>query len=81
LETDERKYQRLEDGEMRTFAALTVTGAAGIILLKLLATVIFPLFGMFMGLLAMTVKLALVAAVIFFVYSMFKKRREEADVA
>ncbi len=66
---------------MRTFAALTVTGAAGIVLLKLLATVIFPLFGMFMGLLAMTVKLALVAAVIFFVYSMFKKRREEADVA
>lgn len=65
---------------MRTFAALTVTGAVGILLLRLLATVIVPLFGMFLGLLAMTVKLALVAAVVFFVYSMFKKRKE-ADAA
>jgi len=65
---------------MRTFAALTVTGAVGIVLFKLLATVIVPLLGMFLGLLAMTVKLALVAAVIFFVYSMFKKRKE-ADAA
>ena len=65
---------------MRTFAALTVTGAVGIVLLRLLATVIVPIFGMVLGLLAMTVKLALVAAVVFFVYSMFKKRKE-ADAA
>lgn len=61
---------------MKTFAALTVTGVAGILLLKLLATVIFPLFGLVIGLIAMTVKFALIAAVIFFVYSMIKKRRE-----
>ncbi|MEJ2206470.1 MAG: hypothetical protein P8170_20450 [Gemmatimonadota bacterium] len=65
---------------MRTFAALTVTGAVGIVLLRLLATVIVPIFGMVLGLLAMTVKLALVAAVVFFVYTMFKKRKE-ADAA
>lgn len=65
---------------MKTFAALTVTGVAGILLFKLLATLVFPLFGLFLGLLAMTVKFALIAAVIFFVYSMLKKRRE-ADVA
>lgn len=65
---------------MKTFAALTVTGVAGILLFKLLAALIFPLFGLFIGLMIMTVKFALVAAVIFFVYSMFKKRRE-ADLA
>ncbi|GMV07334.1 MAG: hypothetical protein AMXMBFR53_36090 [Gemmatimonadota bacterium] len=65
---------------MKTFAALTVTGVAGIVLFKLLAALIFPIFGLFVGLLVMTVKFALIAAVIFFVYSMIKKRKE-ADVA
>ena len=65
---------------MKTFAALTVTGVVGLLLFKLLASLIFPLFGVFIGLLAMTVKFALIAAVIFFVYSMIKKRKE-ADTA
>lgn len=64
---------------MRTFAALTVAGVAGIVLLKLLATLIFPLFGLLIGLLATTVKFALVAAVIFFVYSLIRKRKEERE--
>ncbi|MDP2956933.1 MAG: hypothetical protein Q8N53_10980 [Longimicrobiales bacterium] len=62
---------------MKTFAALTVTGVAGILLFKLL---VVPLLGLFLGLLVMTVKLAILAAVIFFIYSMIKKRKE-ADVA
>jgi len=61
---------------MRTFAALTVSGVAGMLLLKLLAAVLFPMFGVFLGILAMTVKLALIAAVVFFFYSMLKKRRD-----
>jgi hypothetical protein len=61
---------------MKTFAALTVTGVAGILLFKLL---VVPILGLFVGLLVMTVKLALLAAVVFFVYSMIKKRKE-ADV-
>jgi hypothetical protein len=65
---------------MRTFAALTVSGVVGLLLFKLLASLLFPLLGVFLGLLAMTVKFALIAAVIFFVYSMIKKKRE-ADVA
>ena len=65
---------------MKTFASLTVAGVAGILLLKLLTALLFPLLGLFVGLLAMTVKFALIAAVIFFVYSMIKKRKE-ADVA
>ncbi len=62
---------------MRTLAALTVTGVAGVLLLKLLVAVMFPILGMIIGLFAMTVKFALIAGVIFFVYSMIKKRKEE----
>jgi len=65
---------------MKTFAALTVTGVVGMLLLKLLASLFLPILGMFFGILAMVVKFALIAAVIFFVYSMIKKRRE-ANVA
>ena len=65
---------------MKTFDALTVTGVAGILLFKLFAALIFPILGLIVGLLVMTVKFALIAAVIFFIYSMIKKRKE-ADVA
>jgi len=65
---------------MRTFAALTVSGVVGILLFKLLAALVFPILGLFVGLLVMTVKLALLAAVVFFIYSMIK-RRKEADAA
>ena len=65
---------------MKTFASLTVAGVAGILLLKLLTALVFPVLGLFVGLLAMTVKFALIAAVIFFVYSMIKKRKE-SDLA
>jgi hypothetical protein len=61
---------------MRTFATIAVAGVAGVVLFKLLTALVFPLLGLFVGLLAMTVKLALIAAVIFFVYSMIKKRKE-----
>jgi hypothetical protein len=65
---------------MKTFATVAVAGVAGVVLFKLLSALVFPLLGLFVGLLAMTVKLALIAAVIFFVYSMIKKRKEaEAD--
>lgn len=65
---------------MKTFASLTVAGVAGVLLLKLLTALVFPVLGLFVGLLAMTVKFAVIAAVIFFVYSMIKKRKE-ADLA
>jgi len=65
---------------MRTFAALTVTGVAGMVLFKLLAAVMFPIFAMMLGLVAAAVKWGLIIAVIFFVYSMIKKRKEEAEL-
>ena len=65
---------------MKTFATITVAGVAGVVLFKLIAALIFPLLGLVAGLLAMTVKIALIAAVVFFIYSMIKKRKE-ADAA
>ena len=62
---------------MRNVAMLTAGGVAGVLLLKLLGALIIPVLGLFFGLLAMTVKLALLAAVVFFVISMLRKRNEE----
>ncbi|HSW29494.1 MAG TPA: hypothetical protein VLH75_08445 [Longimicrobiales bacterium] len=56
---------------MRTFATFTVAGVVGILLFKL---VVVPILALFVGLLAMTVKLALLGAVVFFIYTMVKKR-------
>ena len=68
---------------MKGFAALTVTGVAGVVLFKLIAAVMFPVFGMIIGLFMMTVKWALIAGVIYFVYTMIRKRQDaqEAEVA
>lgn len=63
---------------MKTFAALTVAGVAGLVILKLLAALLLPMLGLLFGLVALTMKLALVAALGFFVYSMIKKGRNKA---
>lgn len=65
---------------MQSFAKLAFAGISGVILFKLFATVLLPLLGLFFGLLAMTVKFAMIAAVIFFVYSMVKKRRNGVEI-
>ena len=67
----------LEVFEMRTFAAVSFAGVTG---LELLLGIMFPLFGMFIGILAMTMKFALIAAVGFFVYSMFKRRQQTDEI-
>jgi hypothetical protein len=59
---------------MKTFAALTVTGIAGLFLMKLLAAVMLPVLGLLVGIVALTMKVALIAAVGFFIYSMLRKR-------
>lgn len=63
---------------MKTFATLTVAGVAGLVLFKLLMTLLLPVLGLLFGLVALTMKLALVAALGFFVYSMIKKGRTKA---
>ena len=64
---------------MKSFAKIAVVGISGVVLFKLFATLLFPLLGLVFGLLAMTVKFALIAAVVFFVYSMIRKRKSEEE--
>jgi hypothetical protein len=73
-------WRHASEDIMRSFARLAFAGISGVVLFKLFATILFPLLGLFFGLLAMTVKLAVIAAVIFFVYSMIRKRKEDAWV-
>lgn len=65
---------------MKTFATLTAVGVAGLLLLKLLSAVILPALGLLMGIVALTVKFAVIAALGYFVYSMFKKSGSKAAV-
>lgn len=58
-------------------AALTISG---IVLWKLFATILLPFLGMLFGLMMGAVKLVLIVAVIYFIVSMMRKRREEASV-
>lgn len=61
---------------MRTFGALFVGGVTGIVILKLLATLLFPLLGFMVGLVGMVFKILLFGAIAYFVYTLIKDKRE-----
>jgi len=65
---------------MKSFAKLAVVGVSSVVLFRLFATLFLPMMGMLFGLLAMTVKLALIAAVVFFIYSLFRKKEKEVEI-
>ena len=64
---------------MRAFGTVAFAAVSGVILWQLFTTILVPLLGVVLGLLAMAAKLALVAAVVFFLYSLLKKRREQVE--
>lgn len=61
---------------MRTFGALFVGGVTGIVILKLLATLLFPLLGFMVGLVGMAFKIVLFGAIAYFVYTLLRGRRD-----
>lgn len=61
---------------MKGFAMLTMGGVMGFVVLKLLTALFIPMLGLLFGLVAMAVKLALVAAVVFFVLMLLRRRKE-----
>lgn len=67
---------------MKSLAKIAVVGFTGAVAFKLFVSILFPLIGFLFGLLALTLKFALIAAVIFFVYEMLRKRKssDESDV-
>lgn len=65
---------------MRTFVGMFAGGAIAIVIFKILATLLIPFLGMFVGLFVTTVKILLLAAIGYLVYSLiFKRRREKAE--
>ena len=64
---------------MRAFGTVAVAAISGVVLWQLFTTILLPLLGVAIGLLAMAAKLAMIAAVGFFIYSLIKKRREQAE--
>lgn len=64
---------------MRAFGTVAVAAVSGVILWQLFTTILLPLVGVVLGLMAMAAKFALIAAVGFFIYSLIKKRREKAE--
>ena len=64
---------------MRAFGTVAFAAVSGVILWQLFTMILIPLLGVMLGLLAMAAKLAVVAAVVFFVYSLLKRRREQAE--
>ena len=64
---------------MRAFGTVAIAGISGVILWQLFTTILLPVLGLVLGLLAMAAKFALIAAVVFFVYSLIKKRRAQAE--
>ena len=63
---------------MRSFGALALGGIAGILVLKLLAALVFPLFGFMFGIVGTVVKLALWIGIGYFVYTLIRGRRRDA---
>lgn len=65
---------------MKSFTRVALAGVSGVVLFKLFATVLLPMMAFFFGLIALTVKLALVAAVVFFLWSLVRKKEQENEV-
>jgi hypothetical protein len=63
---------------MRSFGQLFLAGVAGVMGIKILGALFIPLLAMMMGLLGVALKLAIFGAVVWFIFSLLKRRREPA---
>jgi nitrate/nitrite transporter NarK len=61
---------------MRSFVKVAAVGFSGVVFFKFLA---MPIVTILIGLVAMTMKFALIAAVGYFVYSLFLKRDDDSE--
>lgn len=62
---------------VKTLGAVAATGTISLLLLKLLVAAASPILGMLLGMLMTALKVGLVVAVGFFLYRMFRRRRDE----
>jgi hypothetical protein len=65
---------------MRTFVGFAAGGVIALVVLKILAAFVLPILGSFVALVAVGLKLIVLAAVVYFAYTLFVKRRREREV-
>jgi hypothetical protein len=65
---------------MKSFTRVAFVGLSGVVFFKLFATVLLPMMAFFFGLLALTVKIAVMAAVVVFLWSLVRKKEQEIEV-
>jgi hypothetical protein len=64
---------------LRPIATLAATGIIGLIVLKLLGWVVFPVLGVLLGALIWFLKIALIVALIYWGYQLFKRWTERGS--
>lgn len=64
----------------KAFGAVAAVGTVGYLLLKVLLIAAAPLFGMMLSFVGTALKIGFFVALAFFVYWMFRRRREEIAV-
>ena len=64
---------------MRTFAAVFMSGALGLLLLKLLLGLLGPMLALMFGFFALAFKLAIFAAIAYFIYSLIRGKKRERE--
>jgi hypothetical protein len=65
---------------MRTFVGFAAGGVIALVLLKILAAFLLPILGSLVALFAVGVKLVVLAAIVYFAYSLFLKNRRKREV-
>ena len=64
---------------MHALGVAAIGGLAGLVILKILAALIFPLFGMMFGMVGMMLKIGMWIAIGYLVYTLLRGRRRAAD--
>ncbi|HSM04803.1 MAG TPA: hypothetical protein VK858_09265 [Longimicrobiales bacterium] len=64
---------------MHALGVAAIGGLAGLVILKILAALIFPLFGMMFGMVGMMLKIGMWIAIGYLVYTLLRGRRRSAD--
>jgi hypothetical protein len=70
-----------ENRPMHVLGMAAIGGLAGLVILKLLAALIFPLFGMLFGMFGMMLKIGMWIAIGYFIYTLLRGRRRAAEEA
>ncbi|MBI1723825.1 MAG: hypothetical protein HYR48_07955 [Gemmatimonadetes bacterium] len=66
---------------LKPMATLAATGVVGLVLIKLVGLLLFPLLGVLIGFVVWALKLALIAALIWWGFHLFKRWNEKGSEA